>query len=339
MTLSPPVSVDIGRPHLVDVVICTYDNAAGLDRTLAALGRSRPADERWGVLVVDNNSTDDTASVVERHRRTGALPALSRVQEPRQGLTWARLRGVSSTTAPWIAFVDDDCVVDDQWVACTVAFAREHPDAGGFGGRVVLAHERDVPAVVHKYGWAFAEQDLGGATRQVDCLVGAGMVLNRRALRASGWTDGPLLSDRVGKRLVSGGDVELALRVASTGRPLWYVPACEIRHEIPARRTSRRYLVRIVLGLGVSHSLAMALTWGGRRRSWAKAAVRQAVPPFVQLLRKVRRLSQGPDARLDSLLTASFEWGRWVGLVRVAFLVARRRCPFFGRAARHDGGT
>ena len=325
------------RHAVVDVVICTFNNAAGLDRTLTALGRSRPAEGRWGVLVVDNNSTDDTQQVVQRHRRSGALPSLSCVAEPRQGLTWARLRGVLTTTAPWIAFVDDDCTVDERWVERTVAFARAHPQAGGFGGRVVLEHEDEIPPVLREYGWAFAEQDLGDDVRTVECLVGAGMVLNRTALDECGWAQQPLLSDRVGEKLVSGGDVELALRVASTGRQLWYVPEAALRHEIPARRTERSYLVRIIVGLGVSHSLAMALTWGGLRRSWAKAAVRQALRPLLEVLRKARRIRQGPEAQLDALLAASFEWGRWVGIVRVAVLVIRGRCTFFGQAAPGRG--
>ena len=318
---------------MLDVVICTYNNAAGLDRTLHALGRSRPAEGRWGVLVVDNNSTDDTQQVVRRHRDAGALPALTCVQEQRQGLTWARLRGVTSTTAPWVAFVDDDCIVDEAWVERTVSFAGTHPDAGAFGGRVVLDHEQEIKPVLRSYGWAFAEQDLGDEEQPVDCLVGAGMVLNRAALDECGWTQEPLLADRVGEALVSGGDVELALRVAGTGRPLWYVPACEIHHEIPARRVARSYLVRIVTGLGVSHSLALALTWGGSRRAWLVAAVREARWPLLDLLRKLRRVRRGPDARLDALLAASFEWGRWRGIARVASLVVRRRCALFGRAA------
>jgi glucosyl-dolichyl phosphate glucuronosyltransferase len=326
-----------GRDPLLEVVICTYDNASGLDRTLDALSRSRPAEAPWRVVVVDNNSTDDTAQVVERHRRLGHLPGLTRVGEPIQGLTWARLRGVRSTTAPWIAFVDDDCVVDERWVERTVAFAQRAGDAGGFGGRVVLRHEEAPPPVLARYGWAFAEQDLGDAPVTVDCLVGTGMVLNRAALEASGWTEGPLLSDRIGRRLVSGGDVELALRVASTGRPLWYVPDCGVAHEIPARRTSTRYLVRIIVGLGISHSLALALTWGGSRRGWLRAAVRQAVPPLVEVLRLAKGGVRGPTARMDALLAASFEWGRWVGLLRVARMLATGRCPFFGRAAARPG--
>jgi glycosyltransferase involved in cell wall biosynthesis len=317
---------------VVDVVICTYNNAAGLDRTLDALGRSGPAGGQWSVLVVDNNSTDDTREVVDRHRAAGALPAFSCVGEPRQGLTWARLRGVSSTSGPWVAFVDDDCTVDERWVERTVAFALAHPEAGGFGGRVVLHHEPGSAPLPPGYGWAFAEQDLGDGVRQVDSLVGAGMVLSRTALRECGWTDRPLMSDRVGRRLVSGGDVELALRVASTGRPLWYVPDCCIRHEIPARRTSSGYLVRIITGLGVSASFASALTWRGSRRGWAPAAVRSATTSLVDVVRRSRRAVRHRDARRDLLLAASFEWGRWVGIVRVTVLLARGRCTFFGRA-------
>jgi hypothetical protein len=63
------------------------------------------------------------------------------------------------------------------------------------------------------------------------------------------------------------------------------------------------------------------------------AAVRQAGWPFLDLLRKVRRIRRGPDAQLDALLTASFEWGRWRGIARVAVLVLRGRCTFFGKAA------
>ena len=96
-------------PPLIDIVICTYDNAQLLDGALGAIaGQKVPSGAAWSVLVVDNNSTDDTPGVVDRHRREGRIPGLARVEEPVQGLTHARLAGVRNTAAPWIAFVDDD---------------------------------------------------------------------------------------------------------------------------------------------------------------------------------------------------------------------------------------
>lgn len=98
-------------------------------------------------------------------------------------------------------------------------FARSQPSCGGFGGRVVPTYATDPPPFLAGYGWVFAEQDLGDAAIPVDCLVGAGMVLNRRALEESGWPDEPYFDDRKGSKLVSGGDVEIALRVAGPGEP------------------------------------------------------------------------------------------------------------------------
>ncbi len=316
----------------LDVVICTFDNAHMLDRVLVALAAQRPAGGRWRVLVVDNNSTDDTPEVVERHLATGAVPGLRRVEEPTQGLTPARLRGVRATTAPWIAFVDDDCILDARWVERALAFARSHPECGGFGGRVVPTYVETAPAVVARYGWAFAEQDLGDAPATVDCLVGAGMVVNRVALAESGWTTLPLLADRVGRRLVSGGDVEIALRVAATGRPLWYVPGCELQHVIPARRTTVPYLRRMTRSLGVSSSLASALTWRDSRRAWLRAATADLLASLLTVAKLVRRVRTGPEARQDVALAASYEWGRWLGTARIAGLLVRGRCELFGRA-------
>lgn len=313
------------------VVICTYDNPAMLVRVLAALGRQTADGGRWSVLVVNNNSGTETQQVLAQDLVRAAVPGLQVVDEPTQGLTPARLRGVRETTAPWIAFVDDDCIVDDVWIEEALAFIDAHPECGGFGGRVTPTYVEEPPEVLKDRGWAFAEQDLGDDVVAVDCLVGAGMVLNRAALDESGWSAAPFFADRVGQKLVSGGDVEIALRVAGTGRLLWYVPGCRLQHIIPARRTTMQYLVRMTKGLGVSFSLAQALTWRGSRAKWAvtasEDAARSLVPVAMSAQRALRRRIGWPDL----VLMVSYEWGRWVGMARIAGLLVRGRCAFFGR--------
>ena len=62
----------------IDIVICTYNRASGLDLVLENLSRQSCGDRvQWRVLVVDNASTDGTAEVVAKHRhRAGtAVPA------------------------------------------------------------------------------------------------------------------------------------------------------------------------------------------------------------------------------------------------------------------------
>ncbi len=100
----------------IDVVICTYNRAVELDQVLNALSSQVCGPTlAWRVVVVDNASTDDAAAVVARHRAQATLPVLDYVYEGEQGLTAARRRGMLETTAPWVAFVDDDNLLAPKW--------------------------------------------------------------------------------------------------------------------------------------------------------------------------------------------------------------------------------
>ena len=152
---------------MLEVVICTWNNAVSLEGVLAALARQEPAERsRWSCLVVDNNCADNTQDVIHRFVAAGTIPGLRSVREPEQGLTPARLRGARNSTAPWIAFVDDDCFVRPDWIAQAMVFAESHPSTGAFGGKVVLDWEVEPPRWLRNYGWLFAEQDHGDVQRE-----------------------------------------------------------------------------------------------------------------------------------------------------------------------------
>ena len=239
----------------LEIVICTYNRAADLDRCLGALAAQRVRPVGWRVTVVDNNCTDATSEVVEAYIASGNLMRLQRIMEPRQGLTPARLRGVRETLADWVAFIDDDCIADPDWVAEALTFATAYPESGAFGGRVVPDWGEAPLRHAARNAWLYAAQDHGDETCLVKSLVGAGIVLNRRALAATGWTQAPLIADRVGRGTVSGGDVELILRLAAAGRPLFYVPGMRIAHRIPKMRQRMRNALALARGLGAGSEL------------------------------------------------------------------------------------
>jgi glycosyltransferase involved in cell wall biosynthesis len=250
---------------VLDLVVCTYDNARLLDGTLASIRAQKDVSELREVVIVDNNCTDDTREVVARHAREAVVP-IRVVMEPEQGLTPARVRGVKSTSAPWIAFVDDDCLLADDWVEQAVLFAAQHPECGAFGGQVTLEWEVPPPFVL-KHRYAYAGKQHGEVAHRRPWLAGIGMVVRREALARSGWIDEQFLDDRIGRSLVSGGDMEISLRLAAA-HELWYNPACRLRHVIPIRRMTREYLKRMQFGLGASRHNADALRWRGSYRTW-----------------------------------------------------------------------
>ena len=322
----------------LEVVICTYNNAAMLDGVLSTLACQKPVERaRWTCLVVDNNCTDDTPNVIARHALGGAIPELRSVREPKQGLTSARLRGVRSTTAQWIAFVDDDCFLQSDWIAQAITFAESHSFVGAFGGSVILEWEVEPPRYVHAYGYCFAEQNHGNVQLQVRFLAGAGLVVNRSALSACGWIDAPLLADRVGEKLVSGGDVEIALRIAGIGRELWYVPQCVLNHRIPARRFSPRYLININRNLGISQALADALVSAGPFSSWLLASIFKVAKQTLGLARVTLDIARKRKALVEILIQASFRLGQIQGIWQVLTTSPSRRRELLGRARPGSG--
>jgi hypothetical protein len=136
-----------------------------------------------------------------------------------------------------------------------LSFAAAHPEAGAFGGKVIPDWGMAPPPHAARNAWLYAVQEHGDETHLVESLVGTGIVLNRRALTATGWTQAPLIPDRVGRGTISGGDVELCLRLAAMGRPLFYVPAMRIAHRIPQTRQCLRAALALARGLGAGAEL------------------------------------------------------------------------------------
>ncbi len=317
----------------VSVVICTFNNSAFLDRVLHGLASQIVSDKsNWEVLVVDNNCTDDSQDVILRHSRTGSLKNIRVVTEPIQGLTHARRRGVASTTLDWIAFVDDDCILDPHWVEAALRFADQQPRCGALGGAVTLDWESSLEAVPENYGWLLAQQDYGETPRRVDFLVGAGVVIRRAALEETGWIEGALLDDRVGMELISGGDMEIALRIRSAGWELWFTPACRLQHKIPSWRTKPDYLKRLAFGLGKSQMAVDALTFSRDASSYFTAAFSKATSLSSRALKRAARDWVRKRSLLPAAIDLSFARGAWAGIAGLARLSRRQREKLLGAA-------
>ncbi len=244
---------------VLHVVICTYNRSELLRLALDALSaQTTIGDGRWAVLVVDNNCTDDTQDVVNGFK--SHIPGLEIVVEPKQGLTQARRRGFLGTTAPWVAFVDDDCIVASDWVEHALEFVLRRPEASGFNGRNTLDFETGeaLPWITPQM---FAAKDPGGDEERPHPgnLHGAGLVLRRDAVEASGWLENATAADRTGQSLVSGGDSELSVRVRSAGGPAWFVPQCRLTHRVDEMRLKFWYLMRLNFRLAESGPLTVAM--------------------------------------------------------------------------------
>lgn len=124
----------MGHIHSVSVVICTRNRAGSLRAGLAELRKMDIAPDVFlEVIVVDNGSTDDSEEVVEDFGRSSPFP-VRYVYQRKKGLGYARNAGIEFSVGEIVAFTDDDCFVDPEWLHGIVNEFAADPDLHGIGG-------------------------------------------------------------------------------------------------------------------------------------------------------------------------------------------------------------
>lgn len=243
----------------LSVIICTYNRAVSLKNTLESLcGQAVPVGVSWEVVVVDNNSTDDTpallaATVAEWEGR------LRFVREERQGLSHARNRGIAEARGRYLAFTDDDVLAPSGWVSVLYeTFEKGGWDA--IGGRVLLRCDRSMPRWLKPELWGFlACLDYGDEEMPLTEIerpfFGANMVFRREVFEKVGGFDVGL--GRKGKVLVGGEEIDLFGRMLASGLRVVYQPRAAVDHVVDPRRLRKGYFRRLHYTSG--------RVWGMRR--------------------------------------------------------------------------
>jgi glycosyltransferase involved in cell wall biosynthesis len=225
----------------ISVVLCTYNRAARLADALTALVHQTDAPP-YEVVVVDNNSDDDTRAVIGRFAEAGVVRY---AWEPVQGLSHARNRGVATARAHVLAFTDDDVRVDPTWVRSIALAFADQPDVDMVGGRVEPVWEAEPPAWLPQAGYApLAIVDYGREPFRISptapcCLIGANVAIRRRALeQLHGFS--PRVQ-RIADGIGSTEDHEFQMRLLDAGAAALYDPRMAVRAIVPRERLSKRY--------------------------------------------------------------------------------------------------
>lgn len=232
-------------PIDVSVVLPTYNRASSLRRAVNSLLAQRAPGRRFEVIVVDNNSDDDTKAEVGRALAERTTPAVRYLFEPAQGVSCARNAGIAAARAAIIAFVDDDVRVAPDWIATICRVFEEHPSVDCAGGRVLPDWDGAPPAWLTRDHWApVALLDFGDAPQPINAE-------NRLCLLTANFACRRAVFDRVGRfrtelQRVRGGigsmeDYEWLLRFWNAGREALYVPELRAWTEVPVSRMTRAY--------------------------------------------------------------------------------------------------
>ncbi|HEV2479881.1 MAG TPA: glycosyltransferase [Puia sp.] len=240
----------------ISVVICCYNSSDRLPQTIRhlALQTIRP-DIPWEVIIVNNNSTDDTKEAAARElaRYDWKQGRHKMVDECNPGLSHARERGVGEAAYDYVLFCDDDNWLDTDYIHTAYDFLEQHPVYAAIGGCSQAAFEDGVIAPdwfeEYQMGYAVGRQGEVGDITARGYLWGAGIMFRKAVYRiVVNATFPSLLTDRKGNELSSGGDSELCLRFVIIGYKLYYSDKLKFRHFISANRLTTAYREKLWAG-------------------------------------------------------------------------------------------
>jgi glycosyltransferase involved in cell wall biosynthesis len=245
-------------PLSATVLICTFNRATLLGETLASLRRIRSS-RPWEIVVVDNNSTDRTAAVVEQCSALMPVP-IRRLFEPRQGKSHALNTGMAMSRGDIIVFTDDDVRVGPGWLDAACAPLDSDPSIDYTGGPVRPLWGGAPPSWIDH-----TKTDLWGTLAILDygaepfvfesrlrVPLGVNMAVRRTLVERIGGFHPDF--GRRGRSLLGQEQAEFFSRGRFAGARGLYVPSMELHHHVPRARLTKHYFRKWWFWKGVARA-------------------------------------------------------------------------------------
>lgn len=211
----------------------------------------------WEVLVIDNNSTDNTKKVVENYQKTWIKNyPLRYCQEQQQGAGFARQKAIKEAKSELIGFLDDDNLPAENWLVAAYEFAQKYPKAGAFGSQIHPLYEVEPPDNFAKIApfLAITERGEKPLLYQPSSKLlppSAGLVIRKQAWLGN-VPNKLILTGRANGKMLTSEDLEVLSHIQQSNWEIWYNPTMEIYHKIPHWRLEKSYLTSLIRGIGLS---------------------------------------------------------------------------------------
>ena len=238
----------------LSIVISTYNNAASLERALKSVAMQDADKSIWECVVVNNNSTDYTAERVAAFAKAHSDINIKLVDEPQQGLSYARNRGIAESKGQFIAFIDDDETINEGFVSAYIDLFRNHGAFVG-SGALKVCYETARPKWMSYYTEKMIANplDLGSEIITITRTItptGGNMAFNREVFNLYGNFDTNL--GRKGGELFGGEENDLFDRIRYLGERIFYTPHAIAYHHISDKKLTPEYFDKLSYGVGVS---------------------------------------------------------------------------------------
>ncbi|MEJ1931165.1 glycosyltransferase, partial [Nostoc sp. NIES-2111] len=232
-----------------------------LARVLKSLDVQTLFKDSWELLLIDNASSSHLSSEINLTWH----PYSRYIREDELGLTPARLRGIREAKGEILVFVDDDNVLDDDYLEVAFRISKDYPFIGAWGGQIRPEFEIEPPEWTKPY-WGmlaireFERDKWSNLLHQHETTpCGAGLCIRKfvaeKYIESVCTQNERIKLDRKGKQLTSCGDSDLAFTACDMGLGTGQFTALKMTHLIPASRLQLEYLEKLAEGMSYSHTI------------------------------------------------------------------------------------
>jgi len=302
------------------VAIRTYNRSAQLRQVLDQLSQQKNTDGIvWEIVIVDNNSTDDTLPVVKQYQSHWPAYPIRYFLETQQGAVFARQRCIKEAEGELIGFLDDDNFPTSNWVYAAYSFGKLYPKAVAYGSRILGKFEVEPPENFERIESFLALRERGSKPNlykpEILSLPPGGGLVIRKKIWLENVPNSLKFLGPVGEFLSGKGeDFEALLYLAKAGE-IWYNPEMIIEHEIPSRRLEKDYLLGLIRSVGLS-LFQMRITTAN---NWEKPMIAMQLI-FGNLRRAILHLSKYRSKVKTDLIAAC----------EMEFFLSGMVSPFYG---------
>ena len=272
---SSRILMNTHRIPFVSIIICTYNRKKLLKSCLNSIYAQDYQKSNFEVIVVDGGSTDGTKELCRE------FPNIRFITESKHGLAHARNKGAELAKGAIIAYTDDDCIVDKNWLKNLIAgFRFSQKKIVGVGGPVHPLRPEIIPKKIHVKA-ALGLYDEGNRIKLVDGIITSNAAFKKEIFKNIKF-DETLGVTRRGKLILCGEDTAFCQAIINSGYKLLYTPHAKVYHQINNERTKIPYVVKHALHRGITKTKIFLNQ--KQSRTWA---IRYATSQLAQCLLKI----------------------------------------------------
>lgn len=276
---------------MLSVILCTYNRERYIYNVLESIAAGGYED--YEIVLVNNNSTDGTEGECQRFAKDHPEVTMRYCVERQQGLSYARNRGIVESQGEVLVYVDDDAVVNREYLQTYAEFFNRNKEAVAAGGPITPRYDGcEEPSWMSHYTRQLVTGELNLGSREREFPRGAFPGGGNAAYRKSVFDAVGLFNVELGRKgnsLIGAEEKDLFDKMTTRGMKFYYLPNAILYHLIPPKKLTQDYFDRLTHGIGVSERYRTlqigkkkylvrlakeAVKWGGTLVLWTGFALK-----------------------------------------------------------------